>query len=733
MILLLTVFVPTGVLAIISVFAQQRESAFLLTEARENAAIVAQALMSRIENAILAEEGKVRRDANIFCPEEATTVRLSEFISEITKQHTIVSAPIMVTEEGVVLYPPSPFGGVEARIPTRPFSAEWEQEDVELQRRLTEARIRLSRIARGGVDTEEALRDCLEILREIENAELRALARFQIAKLLLSRQDKEAARKELLEVFSAPPDAISEGVPLSAEARLLYLEQKFAAKEEAGRILKEAYANSVEHPEKFANYETFERLLERIDKLISIYEIQMDDDFKRLKMIRESIEETVERIARVQGDFLPIFREYLLAPDNYSQRDCHIRRQVGAKTRTFTYFSLSQRVSVKGKKVRTVFAYALNQSHLEEIIRTITTNPGIQTDMAINFIIGGKVTNTVGDKRNILPELLVSTIETPNPLPPITCEVYSSHIRSMIGWMFGRSLINSCLVSLLIIVSGLGVLVLLRGIRREIEFVKMRSQFISSVTHELKTPLTSIRMLAETIQLGRITEQKRLLEYMEVIAAESERLSRLITNVLDFARLEEGKKEYSFDVVDLREVARQAVAVFAYYVHYAGFTIDFSLPQKPVFVWGDKESLEQVALNLLSNAIKYSGTDKWVKISVLSEEKNGVVEVEDHGIGIPENEIEAIFERFHRSSATAGTHRTGTGIGLSLVKSIVKAHNGIIEVDSELGKGSIFRVLLPLYEEKRDGEGSGSRRRTVNSDGDERQPTNGRLRSGYSD
>jgi len=733
LVLLFAVFLPTGVLAMISVVAQQRESAFLLTEARENALLVAHTLMGRIESALIAEEGRVRRDFNVFCPEEADIPRLTDFISEMTKRHPLVSSPLLISEDGRVLYPISPFGASETRIPERPFGVEWEQEDVEKQRRITEAQVRLSRIARGVSNVDEAIRECLDIATEIDSDELKALARFLIARLSLIRGDKEGAGKELQLVFDASGEAAIDGVPLSVEARVVYIEQKFPDKNGAEKLIKEAYKFSVEHPEKFSDYEVFERLLERLDKNLAFYGIKEDDELKRLKLMRKAIEEIEERIARVHGDFMPIFREYLQSPDNYSPRECHIRRQIGAKTKTFAYFVLGQRMLIKNQKMRVIFSYVLNPARLEEIVQSTVATIEMQPEITMSFIVGGKVSTTIGDKKNITPELLVGAAETAHPLPPISSEVYSSHIGSVRSWMFGRSLVNFLLVSLLVVVSGVGVLFLIRGIRREIEFVKMRSQFISSVTHELKTPLTSIRMLAETIQLGRISDPKRLSEYMEVIAAESERLSRLITNVLDFARIEEGRKEYSFEVVDLREIARRAVSVFAYYVHYAGFVIEFSFSEKPVLVWGDKEALEQVALNILSNAIKYSGDDKWVGVRVLLEQKNGVIEIEDHGVGIPESEIEQIFERFYRSSITAGTYRTGTGIGLSLVKSIVEAHNGIIEVDSEVGKGSIFRVVLPIFEEIEDGEGSGSGGRVVNSDGDEGQSSDGGLRGGNSD
>jgi len=730
--MLFAVFLPTGVLAVISVVAQRRESEFLVTELRENGRLLAQALISRIEGAILAEEKRIRRDANIFCPDEADIDALNEFIELLKGQHPLVGEPALVSERGEVLYPKSPFSRDEELVPARPFDRDWSQEEIARRRKETEALLQVRRIMKGAVGVDESIEICRRVLDGLENEKIEAMARIQLAKSLLIKERKEEAASELRKVFSIPVSVTTElgdeRIPAAVEARVLYLENIGGSKEELKKILKEAYRLSVEYPEYFSSYSAFQQLLYRIDGLLILLDVEKDEELKRLELKRERIKKTEERIARLLGDFMPIFRDYLKAPDNYSMRECHISREIGPMVQTFVYFVLAGRILIERRKERVVFVYALERRTLELIVSTAAEQLRIQPDMAIRVSLGYITVMTAGREESISSELLVASVKTPYPFPPITVEVYSANIRFLINWMFRRSLINFFLISVLVTVAGLGVLFLLRGIRREIELVQMRSQFVSSVTHELKTPLTSIRMLAETIQLGRMFETERLKEYMEVIAAESERLSRLITNVLDFARVEEGRKEYDFGKVDLCKVAKQSIAVFAYYVHYAGFRIEFSLPKEPVFVRGDSEALEQVTLNLLSNAIKYSDTEKLVEVRVMVEGKEGVIEIEDHGIGIPEDEIEEIFERFKRSSVTGASHRTGTGIGLSLVKSIVEAHNGFIEVDSEVGRGSIFRVLLPLYEEEgEDGKSADSGRRDADTDGDEGQPRDGGI------
>jgi len=240
-----------------------------------------------------------------------------------------------------------------------------------------------------------------------------------------------------------------------------------------------------------------------------------------------------------------------------------------------------------------------------------------------------------------------------------------------------------------------GGYMLWRDVDREIRVATLRSQFVSSVSHELKTPLTAIRMFAETLQLDRVDARTRT-EYLDTIVNESERLTRLLNNVLDFSKIEEGRKTYRPEAASLGEVVRVAARAMAYPLEQHGFVlgieIDDSLPPLAV----DSDALEQAILNLLTNAMKYSGVGRTIDLRLARDADRAIISVHDRGIGIPTADQDRIFEKFYRVATPENQRIPGTGLGLTLVDHIVKGHNGSVHVESAPGRGSVFSIYLPL-------------------------------------
>ena len=233
------------------------------------------------------------------------------------------------------------------------------------------------------------------------------------------------------------------------------------------------------------------------------------------------------------------------------------------------------------------------------------------------------------------------------------------------------------------------------------ELSTLKSYFISSVSHELRMPLTSIRMFAETLRSSRHLTPKKKKEYLEIIEGESERLSRLIGNVLDFAKIERGLKEYDFRMIDLSDCVRAAVRAMAYQVAQHRGTLKVRIPRSLPPLSADPDALEEALLNLLSNALKYSGKRKEILLTV-ARARNGVtLTVSDKGFGIPEHELPSIFEKFYRVRDERTRQVGGTGLGLALVKHIIEAHRGSISVKSMVGKGTTFTITLPLKGSRR--------------------------------
>jgi len=241
-----------------------------------------------------------------------------------------------------------------------------------------------------------------------------------------------------------------------------------------------------------------------------------------------------------------------------------------------------------------------------------------------------------------------------------------------------------------------GAYFLWRDVGRELRMAEMRSQFIASVSHELKTPLTAIRIFAETLRMDRLKDSQAKTEYLDTIVNESHRLTRLLNNVLDFSKIEKGKRTYRKEPAYLSEIVNAAVQATQYPLKQQDFHLNVHLEEELPDISVDRDAIGQAILNLLSNAMKYSGESRRIDLRVRKRAGHAVIEVSDQGIGIDPVQQKRIFEKFYRVPSEENQRIPGTGLGLALVFHIVKAHDGHIEVRSVLGKGSTFSIHLPL-------------------------------------
>jgi signal transduction histidine kinase len=251
-------------------------------------------------------------------------------------------------------------------------------------------------------------------------------------------------------------------------------------------------------------------------------------------------------------------------------------------------------------------------------------------------------------------------------------------------------------VALLLVALGLTV----QAHRRSAELARMQTDFVAHVSHQLKTPLSLLSAATETLEMDRVRSPERFAEYLRTIHAEAARLSLLVQRVLEFSRLQQ-QRHYEFERADLGALVDETVAAFAHGLSAQGFAFDVQRDGSPLLVRADPAALEQVLANLLDNAVKYSRDRKTITVRVRAAGANAIVEVVDHGVGIAASDRARIFERFYR---TPGSHRPGFGLGLPIVKELIRAHGGTVTVDSEPGVGSTFRIELPLDRAERAGD-----------------------------
>jgi signal transduction histidine kinase len=299
------------------------------------------------------------------------------------------------------------------------------------------------------------------------------------------------------------------------------------------------------------------------------------------------------------------------------------------------------------------------------------------------------------------------------------------------------------LIGVLLLAIGVGSWLIVADLNRQLTLARQKTDFVSNVSHELKTPLTSIRMFSELLAEGRVSDKAKQRSYLGIISAETARLTRLINNVLDFARIERGEKKYNFQKCDLVSVVRETADTYRPHLETNGFQFTCELPESPVFVNGDRDALAQVVVNLLSNAEKYSDSRKEIALHLEAQsrpmglgssascrrlplspfegERDGVrgpslslgsgaqdassargnvsfveVKVLDRGLGVPAGSGEKIFEQFYRAHDSLSNGIQGSGLGLTLARQIARAHGGDVVYEPRADGGSCFTLRLPV-------------------------------------
>jgi signal transduction histidine kinase len=396
--------------------------------------------------------------------------------------------------------------------------------------------------------------------------------------------------------------------------------------------------------------------------------------------------------ARMAQNFLDRDRNYLFAYDSCAT--C----PPGMREGTYLFYPLKD----LSKGEQTSFAgVLLNESFVRNdlIARTIgetapshISDPTASTAMAV----------TISDDNS---HVLYSNAKAQNGYL-----LESNFDRPFSSWKAGVGLRNTNLEALardsflhtagatvLVLVFLLGGIALtLRATDREARLAQAKSNFVANVSHELKTPLSLLSLFSEILELGRVKNEEKKIEYYRIIRHESLRLNKMIDNILDFSKIEAGRKTYNFAAADMAEVIENVLSSYRYQIINSGFDVQTNMQASLPPVLIDREAMAQAISNLLDNGIKYSGEVKQLSITTETVRSNLSIEIADHGIGIPRTEQAKIFEKFYRVGNGLVHDVKGSGLGLSLVKHIIEAHEGTISVESNVGQGSVFRILLPL-------------------------------------
>lgn len=241
-----------------------------------------------------------------------------------------------------------------------------------------------------------------------------------------------------------------------------------------------------------------------------------------------------------------------------------------------------------------------------------------------------------------------------------------------------------------------GAIVVFQDITESQRLEDMRREFVANVSHELKTPITTIKSYSETLLCGALEDKELSKNFVEVIENEADRMSSLVKDLLQLSHMDYEKVVWEMHHLDLREIVTDSVRKLEVHFQNKNQKLNMKISDEAVPIYADRGKIQQVIINLLTNAIKYTPENGNIRISAQVVDKNAIFQIQDSGIGIPKEDIKRIFERFYRVDKGRSRAQGGTGLGLSIAHNIIKQHKGSIKVSSELEKGSIFTVYFPV-------------------------------------
>jgi signal transduction histidine kinase/tetratricopeptide (TPR) repeat protein len=323
----------------------------------------------------------------------------------------------------------------------------------------------------------------------------------------------------------------------------------------------------------------------------------------------------------------------------------------------------------------------------------------IQFSDAPDVVISNLSGEILLGERNSSTEPPTTTAFFENNFPPWRIEIFRHGGETSGALDLKRNFYFWTILTLVVVLIS-GAVLISRTIAQEMAVLRLKSDFVSSVSHEFKSPLTSIKALAERLRDGKVKDAGRMKQYFSVITQDVDRLTHLVRNILDFSKIEEGKKEYEFVDTDMGQLVNQNVEEFQREEIAKGVSIQTRIAEDIPHIELDKEAISQVLNNLLDNAVKFSAEKKEIEVVLERDGMNIILEVKDKGIGIPSHELDKIFDKFYQGRNAVRQSSKGTGLGLTLVKHTIQAHGGRVEVKSRLGEESTFYVILPIRKKK---------------------------------
>ncbi|MCJ7484981.1 MAG: HAMP domain-containing histidine kinase [Candidatus Aminicenantes bacterium] len=517
---------------------------------------------------------------------------------------------------------------------------------------------------------------------------------------------KSADYKEAVNVYariaSGYPDSLTpSGLPLGLLARLQAVEclERAGNSQGAAKTALDAYRELLKKPSALSEdqFKTYISLVgEAIDAVLAGEEgAQVSDEFRAeyagLKKLQSDRMEERAAAGLLRKEVIPELERRLSQSGAYISNPYRLSRNVGGRDLLLLAAWIPDRT---GEGTAGIVGVQINNDHLlADVLSEALGN--VQLNDGVEVVLADLAGRPLSEKISTSKALPLVTEYFEDNFPPWKIELFQTPAKGLEILDLRRNFYFWTILTL-IVVLAFGAFLIARTIGHEMEILKIKSDFVSSVSHEFKTPLTSIKALMERLVDGKVRDPGKMDQYFSIIAQDTDRLTRLVNNLLDFSKIEEGKKEYIFADTDVARIAAEQVEAFKKDQVQAGPEIRFEIIGDIPAVRADAEALSRALANLIGNAVKFTPPGKAIRVGLSSDGKNVVLDVKDEGIGIHPDEVGKVFEKFFQGKNALDQTVKGTGLGLTLVKHIVEAHGGRIFVESRLGLGSKFSMVFPI-------------------------------------
>lgn len=689
-----TIFLLGVILAIFAIREAEREKLIREREIEEDQQRSAELIVNQVNAAITEAEGRIDRlvgDSQIQSHENL----LAEVCKRIVEGEEIVNEIFLIKEKGEVIFPL-----VKPLFILSGEGKEIRKESIEIE---ADPLLKTAEISEFKTKNyPKAIKSYQELMAATSDRASRALLMNRIGRCYIkSRKHPKAVETYKKILKESPNEVTSDGIPVGiiAQYQIGNIYWETGKKIKAGEAFFELYNGLLESrwPLTKAQFYFYRNKVKAMLKTstadININETRGGESLMKKWSELERIEEEklrrMESIENLIQKVIPLIETKRPLPIAPSGRFLHLSETIGKELYLVSYKSVDGNTIFCIRIDSEVLAKKLIPPILDKLPLRKEWHVQVRDELG-NTLIGEDVTNL----KTPIPQLVFSRSFEEN-FPPWKINIFQSELGLAQRQFNLRR--NIYILSVVVVISAIlfGGFLAIKSTAKELELAKLKSEFVSTVSHELRTPLTSIRYLTELLQRGRVQREDKKQQYYETITRESGRLSRLIENILDFSTIEAGMKEYKFEETDIAELAKDVASGFEEQVDRKEFTIESEISAQMPKVSADGEAISQALFNLLDNALKYSGKIRNVSLRAWAEEKSVFLEVQDKGIGISKEEQKKIFEKFYRCDNARESDTKGSGIGLTLVAHIVKAHRGEVILESDEGKGTKVTIKLP--------------------------------------